>query len=259
MDISAKVIATDDALNTVQREINKIDRFRDWTLNKDYAAKIQIPNYPHFIRQYFRKLLDDDPEQLCKKAKIPKAFGFYNFGLNVSFTHPTELLLHDEVLHLMEPVKRLIELYGVVTFVNTYLHEAIRDKNHFNNFAHLNFHRDRHDVHENRFSLYSRNPFVEAQSGPRTASTIFIDNAVAYLQGLHEGIIDKGETGRRGKYEIFRTQNIKDLMGSVFLEQRWDAPVGCGEICMIDNRTVLHSSFKRSTDHGYRIGARYLF
>jgi len=48
-------------------------------------------------------------------------------------------------------------------------------------------------------------------------------------------------------------------MGTIFLEQRWDAPDGCGDICMIDNRSVLHSSYKRASDHGYRIGARYLY
>jgi len=259
MKASARVTTTTDAVKNALRELKNLPEFSDLTVEHDFYAKIMIPNYPHFIKRYYASLIEGDLIKLCKEAHIPFAFDFYNFGLQLSFNQSTELKLHDESMTMLEPIKKLIELFGVIIFKNVYLPESIRDENHFNNFAHLNFHRDRHDSHENRFSFYTRSPFVKEQYGPRTASTIFVDNAVAYLQAYIEGHITTGETGRRGKYEIFRNDNLQDLMGTLFLEQRWDAPDGYGEVCMIDNRSVLHSSYKRSNDHGYRIGARYLF
>ncbi len=226
---------------------------------EDYSIEIQIPNYPHFISQFFSRLLQGDVKAICDKSNIPNAFGFYNFGLFVAFKNQTEIMFHDEKMFLSATIKTLIKQFGAVSFSNVVLPKSVRDENHFNNFAHLNFHRDRHDSHDNRFSLYTRNPYIKEQYAPRSASTLIVDNAVAHLQALYEGMIPDGESGRRGKYEIFRNQDMRKLMGTIILEQRWDAPPGYGEICVIDNRTVLHSSYKRSHDHGYRIGTRYLF
>jgi len=247
------------AFEWVESKLKLIQGMCDKQVDRDYQLAIDIPNYPHFITRHYQALMQHDPKLLCQQANIPHAFGFYYFGIKIHLTDPVELYLHDEAMNLNSEVKQLVEQFGVVSFINAELTENIRDLNHFNNFAHLNFHRDRHDVHDNHYSLYTRNPRIEDQRPPRTASTIFIDNAVAYLQGRVEGLIDADEQGRRGKYEIFREQHLKPLMGKIFLEQAWDAPNGCGEICIIDNKTLLHSSYKRGPDAGYRIGARYLY
>jgi hypothetical protein len=41
------------------------------------------------------------------------------------------------------------------------------------------------------------------------------------------------------------------------LEQPWSAPSGTGEMCVIDNRAVMHASFHRET-RGYKIAVQYL-
>jgi len=259
MNKAAIITTSHDAFAWVESQLRLIKGLQDKILDQDYRLEIQIPNYPHFILRHFQPLLQQDPHQLCQQANIPNAFGFYHFGMTIYLKASCELELHDQDMTLVSPIKQLVRQFGVVTFIHCVLTESIRDLNHFNNFAHLNFHRDRHDIHENHYSLYSRDPRVADQKHPRSASTIFIDNAVAYLQGRVEGLVSSNETGRRGKYEIFRSQNLNPLMGKLFLEQAWDAPTGQGEICIIDNKILLHSSYKRSGDTGYRIGARYLY
>ncbi len=160
------------------------------------------------------------------------------------------------VLH--SAVRNIIEKFGLVSFQNAVLKEEIRQSDHLNNFAHLNFHRDRNDVHENRYSLYTRDPINPEQIELRNASSLFIDNAVAYLQGTLEGLVGKDEKGRRSHYEIFKSVNLTPLFERVILEHRWEAPSGQGEIVVINNNSLLHSSYKRSGQHGYPIGARYL-
>ena len=236
-----------------------IDEISELENETDFDVDIQIRNYPHHINNYFQPMFNRNLKSICQEASIPFAFGFYHFGLTVTFKKMTHLCLHDKEMVLVQPIKQLIEQFGVVSFTNAVLCDEIHDMNHFNNFAHLNFHRDRHDSHENRYSLYSRSPFVAEQRKPRTASTLFIDNAIAHLQALREKQIEASDKGRLGKYEIFRSSNLDRLFGSLFLEQRWDAPDGFGELCIIDNRRVLHSSYKRHSDHGYSIGTRYLY
>jgi len=248
-----------DAYEWVESGLKVIPGMRDKKAGRDYQLEIQISNYPHFIFRYYQAILKQDPKKLCRQANIPNAFGFDYFGIRIHLSQSVELYLHDQEMNLIAQMKPLVEKFGVVSFINCELEEDIRDLNHFNNFAHLNFHRDRHDVHDNHYSLYTRNPRVKEQQPPRTASTLFIDNAIAYLQGRVEGLFDSAEQGRRGKYEIFRNQNLNKLLGTLLLEQAWKAPTGNGEICIIDNKTLLHSSFKRSNDAGYRIGARYLY
>jgi hypothetical protein len=246
IDFAAKTLALMDGINKLESE-------------RDFNVDIQIRNYPHYINNYYQPMFSRNLKSICQDASIPYAFGFYHFGLVVTFKKPTYLSLHDEEMILSQPVKQLIERFGVVSFSNAVLSTEIHDMNHFNNFAHLNFHRDRHDSHENRYSLYSRSPLVAEQVKPRTASTLFIDNAIAHLQALVEKQLEPSDKGRLGKYEIFRSSSLDKLFGSLFVEQRWDAPEGTGELCVIDNRRVLHSSYKRHIDHGYSIGTRYLY
>ncbi|MDQ7050253.1 MAG: hypothetical protein Q9M92_12265 [Enterobacterales bacterium] len=248
-----------DAYRWVERILKSVPGMQNKRASHDYQIEIQIPNYPHFISKHYQALLQQDPKMLCQQANIPNAFGFYYFGIRICLNQSANLYLHDQNMDLIAEIKQLIDRFGVVSFINCELDQEIRDLNHFNNFAHLNFHRDRHDIHDNHYSMYTRSPRVKEQQAPRTASTLFIDNAIAYLQGRVEGLFDGHEQGRRGKYEIFHNQNLQNLFGTLFLEQAWNAPTGNGEICIIDNKTLLHSSYKQGSDPGYRIGARYLY
>jgi hypothetical protein len=251
--INTTDLSEDNLLKDVALILDNIEGMGSYQLSfiiSDYKGKI-LTHYNQFIR--------GDLIALCHEAEIPYAFGFEHLGLLVECTQKSELPLHNTEMQLNERLKPLIEKFGVVIFRNAYLSADIIDMCHRNNFPHLNFHRDRGELHENSYSLYTRNPFDALQQYPRKASTLFIDNAVAYLQGKVEKLIKDDEKGRRGHYSIFtQVECIEHLLGDIILEQPWAAPAGVGEICMINNKTVLHSSYKHGDDHGYRIGARYL-
>ena len=252
------------AINTIQP--SEHDLLKSATLVLDnieglgpYQLSFIISEYKGKILAHYNKFIGGDLIALCNEADIPYAFVFDHLGLLAECTQKSELPLHNSAMQLNERLKPLIEKFGVVVFRNAYLSSDIIDMCHRNNFPHLNFHRDRGELHENGYSLYTRNPFDALQKDPRKASTLFIDNAVAYLQGKVEKLIKDDEKGRRGHYSIFtQVESIEHLLGDIILEQRWAAPAGVGEICMINNKTVLHSSYKHGDDHGYRIGARYL-
>lgn len=228
----------------------------DW---EKIELNFTIRNYPHYINNYFSESINLDLVQMCANAKIPYAFGFYYFGLSINFQKATYINLHDTDMVMNAALKSLVAQFGLVSFTNAILPDEIHDLFHLNNFAHLNFHRDRNDCHENRYSLYTRTPKIKEQIEPRSASTLFIDNSVAYLQAKVEKLLKANETGRRSHYEIFRTGDLTPLFGKVILEHQWNAPSGYGEVVAINNNAVLHSSYKRIGDHGYPIGARYLY
>lgn len=52
---------------------------------------------------------------------------------------------------------------------------------------------------------------------------------------------------------------ISNYLGKLILEQPWNLAEGTGEICLQDNRQLLHASYDRNaSQNGYRIGVRYL-
>jgi len=226
--------------------------------NSNYRLEIGIENYPNKIQEYYQKFINGNLIEKCRDAQIQNAFGFINFGLIVHFQQSTILKLHNQDMELCLTIKKLIEEFGVIFFRNACLTKDVANLGHKNNFAHLNFHRDRNDAHHNIFSLYTRDPNDPDQNAPRKASTLFIDNAVAYLQAIVENKINEDEKGRRGTYDIFKDTELDKLFGNIIFEQAWNAPVGHGEVGAINNYTVLHSSYKHGFDPGYRIGARYL-
>ena len=224
-----------------------------------FKSKVLITNYREKIQNHYRNSHDSDLQAVCQKSEIPFAFGFDIFGILFEFEKTAELGLHNTDMVMDSNLKGVIEKYGVVIFRNAVLKNEIRNMCHDNNFAHLNFHRDRNEHHENMYSLYTRDPQNPDHFEPRAASTIFVDNAVAYLQARREKMLDPNEKGRRGSYQIFQREEVRSYFGDLILEQPWEAPAGMGEICTINNRTVLHSSFKKRGATGWRIGARYLF
>lgn len=242
--------------NPIKVEVNRI--LGTLVDSKSYDISIGIDNYRSKILNYYRNLISGSLLDICKQGKISHALGYDNFGIIINFQHTTELKLHSEDMELRTEIKKLIEIFGVVILRNAFLCHSIENMFHRNNFAHLNFHTDRNDASENCYSLYTRSPFDELQKLPRKASTLFIDNAVAYFQGRIEGIIPEDEIGRRSNYKIFRDLEIDELLGKIILEQPWNEPIGTGEIGIIHNNCVLHSSYKHGLDPGYSIGARYL-
>jgi len=230
------------------------------TRYQPYDISTIIDGYSDKIIQHYQPSLSKRVTEICSDANIPYALSFREFGLNIHFKKACELSLHNQAMELEGILKELLGTYGVIRFKNAYLNTSIRELYHRNNFQHLNFHRDRGDSHENKYSFYTRDPFDEIQQHPRTASTLFIDNAVAYLQANVEGKLTLDEQGRRGHYNIFDCDGKeKELFNGIILEQPWDEPQGVGEICIINNNSVLHSSYKHTSDPGYRIGARYLY
>ena len=227
--------------------------------NQHYELSIPISNYQNQIKGYYSQYIKGDIFELCEKAGIANAFGFHSFGLVIEFKSETICKMHNEEKQLISQVKELVRQFGVVIFRNVVLHQSIKGMCHQNNFPHLNFHTDRGEQHENKYSLYTRDPYDIEQKSPRKASTIFIDNSVAYLQAYVEKQLKPGEVGRRGHYDIFRNSDLSNLFGKIILEQSWSAPTGVGEICIINNNCVLHSSYKHGSEHGYYIGARYLY
>ncbi len=243
-----------------QQTIDRISlKLRAVTGYKPFKLSIAIKDYSEQVIAHYSRLINGDIRKLCQQAEIPHALNFQHLGLIVSFERAGELALHSQDMVLDNDLKDLIAEFGAVIFRNVYLVSNIKDMYHRNNFPHLNFHTDRGEAHDNKYSFYTRDPFDCEQQYPRKASTIFIDNAVAYLQSQVEGSLRTNETGRRGHYSIFKHEGKEtDFFGKLILEQRWSEPVGTGEICMINNLTILHSSYKHGFDHGYRIGARYL-
>jgi hypothetical protein len=196
---------------------------------------------------------------LCRPAANgPETIPFSQFGLICEFEHAIEIEMHDRDKVLDDHVRALVERFGPVIVTNAYLDAESRKEGHRNIFPHLRFHSDRGPGHPNQYSLFTRDPFDAEQARPRESSTLFIANAVALLQTLKE---HGPEQAGNGSYDIFGRQRMDEVIGSVVLEQPWNRPHGTGEICVIDNRTVLRASYHRDRNRnrrGYPIGARYL-
>lgn len=225
--------------------------------NNKITAQILIPHYIASLRQFYgEKLL---PNIEVVKHRFGIGFTMQHFGLKIRFAKPVSLNLHDKNMDLSEICKRLITLFGTVIIENAYLPDSIRDIGHKNRFPHLNFHRDCNESQPTPYSLYTRNPFDPTQAEPRTSSTLFIPNIVAYLQCMKEHSYDQINTkGVKSHYNIFHQQDMTEVINKIMLEHSWNLPEGIGEISMLDNRTMLHASYQKNGVPGYRIGVRYL-
>jgi len=107
--------------------------------------------------------------------------------------------------------------------------------------------------------MYSRDPFDEEQTYPRTSSTLFIPSATGLLQAIRENIIDRDRKGMGSSFTIFTKEDTNQLRGRIILEHAWNEPQGTGELSMLDNVTSLHASFSPNpSEKGYKIGVRYL-
>lgn len=224
-----------------------------------YTARIAIADYGGRIAAHYAEATADGLPAACRRAGVP--FGFTHFGLILAFDAPVELRVHDREFVLDETVRAAVARFGPVLFRNASIDRAVKAEPQRNIFPDLRFHIDRGGTQPNLYSLYTRDRLDPVQREPRTSSTVFVANIVAYLQFIREGQADAAtERGLRGRYDLFRDDDFAALIGDIVLEQRWDAPAGTGEIGVIDNRTVLHASYYRDGKAaGYPIGTRYLY
>lgn len=243
-----------------QLERNPADPVRGKLGDAGYTAEIAIPDYEKRINEHYATSTDKRVKELAGFFEIP--FDFTHFGLIVRFDRPTELTVHDAELTLDDGLRELVRRFGPVIIKNAYSASESRNTVQKNIFQNLRFHYDRGRNMENQYSLYTRNPFDEAQKKPRDTSTLFLANIVAHMQCMkEEGCKSPDEKGIRPNYDIFLNDDMKTVLDDIILNQPWSEPEGTGEMAVIDNLTVLHSSWHRvgSDKKSYPIGTRYLF
>lgn len=225
---------------------------------KSYTANLMITDYADHINAHYGDIIKGNLLKFCAQSEIP--FNLIHFGVVIEFTDATELTLHDDELTLDEGLRELIAVVGVVVIKNAYMTDKLRKIGHRNRFPHLNFHVDRTINQPTHYSMYARDPFDDEQKYPRTSSTLFIPNVVGYLQAIRDGLVDPlKDKGVRATYRLFENDPVNELINDLIIEHRWDEPHGVGELSMLDNTTLLHSSYYRDmSEKGYKIGVRYL-
>lgn len=213
--------------------------------NSSFTTEVVIPGYSNNIANHYQ----------VNGGSFPAAADFQNFGLLIAFDQPTEVLVYDDEFQLQEGLKEAVEAFGPVILRNAYLPEAKRSEGQRNIFESLAFHLDRGHHMDNRFSLFIRDPFDPVQRAPRESSTLILSYNATRLQVMREGR-PVGPT--KPRYNIFADEDLEPLVDRIMLCQRWSAPEGTGELCILDNRTVYHASYY-ARDKGYPIGVRYLY
>ncbi len=213
-----------------------------------------IPESNSRINRRYAKLLGNGALERARNAGIDDPFR--HFGLILHFAQPTLLPLYGDDLTLAPDVKRLIGAFGAVIIRNAYMAEELRSLGQRNIFPDLDFHYDRSPDHDNQFSLFYRDPFDPAHRKPRDTSTLIVPNIVAFLQNVEEG--NPPEDVKRSLYPIFKASDLGRLVGDIILESPWRESEGTGEVCIFDNRTVMHASYYRA-GKGYPIGVQYLY
>lgn len=220
-----------------------------------YRATTGISDFERKITDHYADFIPEDLASVCRQAGM--TFDFPSFGLIVEFEKPVQTTLYDDEHVLDINAKEAITRFGTLIFRNAYLTEKFRNQGQRNIFPDLHFHLDRGSNQDNQYSLFCRDPFDAVQKHPRQSSTLITANIIAYLQSQKEGRAPK--QGQQALYkDLFKNEDLSTQIGNTILEQAWTAPEGTGEICLIDNRLVLHASYYRG-GQGYPIGVRYLF
>ncbi len=224
-----------------------------------FRANICIPEYGAHIGRYYRSITAGSLAAMCGQSDI--SFIHDQFGLRIAFEEPVDIAIHEDDMVLENSVRALVARFGPVLFRNANIAGTARDRCHHTISPNLRFHTDRGPDMANRYSCFTRDSNDAEQREPRQSSTLFIANIVSWLQGVREGQCDPAiERGARMSLDLFMETQMASVLGDVILEQRWDAPIGTGEIAVIDNADILHATYHRNGSgvKGYRIGARYL-
>lgn len=251
-----KFISIKQELNTLARAPGKTisGKAGGPGVSNAFRARAAIPDYGGKISEHYAEFIGNGLADLSRRISIP--FDFSSFGLIIHFDEPQEIKLYDEDFALDQDVKDAIAEFGPVILRNAYMSSKCRSEGQRNIFPDLSFHIDRGSTQDNQYSLFCRDPFDEVQKAPRESSTLLIANIVGHLQARKEG--QAPSDCPKKLYAIFDNEDLAPLFKTILLHQPWDEPKGTGEICVLDNRTVLHASYYRSAQ-GYPIGVRYLF
>ena len=222
-----------------------------------FSLRVGIPNYAARIEAHYRELLSAPIAMACESLRQP--FKFPNFGLICEFREPCELNVYQGDV-LCDGLRDATERFGPVLLSNAFLSKAIRGESQRGRFQDLNFHIDRSQNQETQYSLYSRDPNDPAQREPRTASTLFIPNAVALLQDAQERQLRLQPTEIMPTHHtLFKNEEVRSLVRNVIREQDWSAPPGTGEMAVQFNPHIRHASWYRGlSKKGWHIGVRYL-
>ncbi len=226
----------------------------------DLTIRIAIPDYAERVTKHYGAELAGRSLADAGEA-VGAPFDFRHFGLIAEFRSTAEIKVADGEARLHDDLRAAIDEFGPLAIRNATLDRAAYGDVQRNIFPHLRFHFDRGHTQPNRHSLFTRDPDDPQQRSPRTSSTLFAANLVAHLQYLRESGCNLATGGNlKPSYEIFAETRMSDVVGRVVLEQPWSAPEGTGEICLIDNRTVLHASYHPDpAGKGWPIGAQYLY
>ncbi len=206
-----------------------------------FNANIVIPNIAAEIQRHFF----ESPDMAAEIAEMQ----FRQFGLFIDFDAEQNFEAFDDALFLHPQLKQAISVFGVCIFRNVKLLHPSEKKLQKNIFPDLQFHVDRGANFSNQYSLFYRDPSDPDHWPPRNTSTLVMPNSAFHLQSTKQGM----STGAGAKNRVLFTANsIRSIIGKFVLEQRWDASEKTGEICVFDNRTVLHASHHRGA-RGYPI------
>lgn len=223
-----------------------------------FEIKVAIPAYDNTVKNHFSDFVPMNLDQINSRLVLPSSFK--HFGLIIKFDQQREIALYDADMHLDESIREAISQFGPVIIKNVFMNDKRRSDGHRNRFPQLKFHVDRGAKQVERHSYYHRDPFDPEQVEPRTSSTLFISNLVGYLQALKEKKIQATDKDVHiTTMDMFHEEDVQSLLNKIILEHAWNEPKGTGEVSIIDNTTVLHSSYYLNpTLKGYRIGVRYL-
>ncbi|MBL4615626.1 MAG: hypothetical protein JKY27_12230 [Magnetovibrio sp.] len=212
-----------------------------------FSARLAITNLRHKLVDFFSAI----PEAHTSAFDNP----FQHFGLIIEFSGEASLEVFDDAFHLNPTMKTLISTFGAVSVRNIRLRHP-RDEDYQKNiFPQLVFHVDRGAQFDNQYSLFYRNPDDPDHQPPRDTSTLILPNIATFLKAREQGT---SFASAALSHQLFDERNITNVIGEYMLEQKWDAPRGTGEICMFDNRTVMHASYHRE-QRGYPIAVQYLY
>ncbi|NQV84728.1 MAG: hypothetical protein HQ494_13020 [Rhodospirillales bacterium] len=216
-----------------------------------FDVETLIPGHHARIKDHYADLVTGPLDAMSRSVGLTVPQN--NFGLRLAFGQPTEVEVYDRDMVLDAALREIIGEFGAVVLRNAYMPGVHRAEGQRNIFPDLSFHIDRGSNQEEQYSLFCRDPFDPQQKEPRGSSTLIASKLVCYLQKTREAGGVASPLG--AQCNIFRDGDMG--LGEIMIEQAWDAPVGTGEVCIVDNRTVLHASYYKPS-RGYPIGVRYL-
>ncbi len=208
-----------------------------------FTAKLLIPHYHQNVSKHYN-ITDGDG---------PRYQDFVHLGVCIEYKQHTDLTIYKNAC-LDQSIKDLIDVFGFVSMRNVGALKGAGEILQKNIFPSLTFHTDRSPRFDNQYSLFIRDPKDAEHFKPRGSSSLIVSYQAAISQAAKEGL---GEYNPSRSSILFSDENIQKLTSSIILEQRWDAADGIGELCIFNNRTVVHSSYYEG-DRGYKIAVKYL-